>query len=243
MIAHRGASAFAPENTLAAFRRAEEIGAHGIELDAKLSADGCVVVHHDLTLERTTNGEGLLRKKTLAELRQLDAGSHFDPRFRGEQIPTLEEVFTNAGPKLLINVELTNYGSMYDKLVPAVAKLIRRYRLETRVLLSSFSPIALLQANHLCPDVRTGLLVQSGGPQFLWKCMEAVIPHDDLHPPDKIVDGELLRTQHDHGRYVRVWTVNEPGRVAELAVLGVDAIISDDPKMVLDVLRGADTGK
>lgn len=243
MIAHRGASAFAPENTLAAFTRAEEIGAHGIELDAKLTADGFVVVHHDLTLDRTTNGEGLLRKKTLTELKQLDAGSHFDPSFMGERIPTLEEVVTSVGPKLLINVELTNYGSMYDRLVPVVAKLIRHYRLEPRVLLSSFSPIALLQAKYICPDVRSGLLIQSGSHWLLRKFMEVVIPHDDLHPPDEMVDGELLRNQHDHGRHVRVWTVNKPGRVAELAALGVDAIISNDPEMVLDVLRVADIEK
>jgi glycerophosphoryl diester phosphodiesterase len=239
VIAHRGASAFAPENTLAAFSRAAELGAHGVELDAKLSADGFVVVHHDLTLDRTTDGEGLLSSKTLAELKQLDAGSHFDPDFKGERIPTLEEVFSNVSPSLLINVELTNYGSIFDGLVPAVANLIRRYKLESRVLLSSFSPLALVQARRNCVGVRTGLLVQPDGSRLLRMLLESLVPHDDLHPPDLMVDGGLLRTQHARGRCVRAWTVNQPQRVRELAVLGVDAIISDDPEMVLETLRGA----
>ncbi|MFN2146831.1 MAG: glycerophosphodiester phosphodiesterase, partial [Anaerolineales bacterium] len=116
VIAHRGASAFAPENTLSAFTLAVKQGADAIELDAKLTADGRVVVYHDLTLDRTTSGKGKLAEKSLAELKRLDAGSFMGQEFRGERIPTLDEVFETVGDTLLINVELTNYGSVLDRL-------------------------------------------------------------------------------------------------------------------------------
>src|SRR5512136_697214 len=104
-IAHRGASAAAPQNTLAAFRKAVELGADGVELDVQLSADGAVVVIHDFTVDKTTDGTGRVAAKTLAELKALDAGSRFSPQFAGERIPTLAEVFEAIDGKLLVNVE------------------------------------------------------------------------------------------------------------------------------------------
>ena len=121
--AHRGACKYAPENTIASFDLAVEQGADAIELDAKLSADGKVMVIHDQTVDRTTNGKGKVNQLTHQELKQLDAGSFFDPRFSGERIPTLDEVFESVGRKIFINVELTNYASRHDELVPLVDEL------------------------------------------------------------------------------------------------------------------------
>src|SRR5512136_1224893 len=104
-IGHRGASAAAPQNTLAAFRKAMELGADGVELDVQLSADGAVVVIHDFTVDKATDGTGRVAAKTLAELKALDAGSRFSPQFAGERIPTLAEVFEAIDGKLLVNVE------------------------------------------------------------------------------------------------------------------------------------------
>lgn len=115
LLGHRGAKNYAPENTLAAFTLALEQGADGVELDAKLSADGVVVVHHDAMLDRTTDGKGPLARHTFAQLRELDAGSFFSEKFRGEKIPTLEEVFETVGKRAVVNVELTNYSTPFDR--------------------------------------------------------------------------------------------------------------------------------
>src|SRR5689334_23229806 len=107
IFAHRGASAYAPENTIASFEFAVAQGTDAIELDVKLSADGHVIVHHDPTVDRTTNGKGKVKDLTLAELKTLDAGGFFSENFHGEKIPTLEEVFEAVGKRTFINVELT----------------------------------------------------------------------------------------------------------------------------------------
>ena len=120
IFAHRGASAHAPENTLSAFELALEQGAHGIELDVKLTADGEVVVFHDPTIDRTTGGQGRISQLTLAALRELDAGSSFSEKFSGEKIPTLAEVFETIGRRAFINVELTNYSTRNDGLADKV---------------------------------------------------------------------------------------------------------------------------
>ncbi len=137
IFAHRGASNYAPENTLAAFDLAYRQGAKAIELDAKLTADGQVVVIHDQTVDRTTGGSGRVKEMRLAQLKELDAGSHFDVSFKGEPIPTLDEVFAAFGPFLFINVELTNYASLLDPLPEKVAGLVKKHKLSQRVMFSS----------------------------------------------------------------------------------------------------------
>ena len=117
IFAHRGASAHAPENTLAAFELALAQGADGIELDVKLSADGHAVVIHDAAVDRTTGAHGMVKDLSLAELRALGAGSFFSEKFSAEKIPMLEEVFEAVGKRTFINVELTNYKTPHDQLV------------------------------------------------------------------------------------------------------------------------------
>ena len=162
IFAHRGASAHAPENTLAAFKLAEESGAPAVELDVKLSLDGEVVVFHDPGLERTTGVKGWLNQTTFSDLRQLDAGSFFAESFRTEKIPLLEEVFDLLAGRMLINVELTNYVSPRDALVEKTAALVMRCGMQDCVLFSSFSPANLLKARGLLPNVPVGLLAQEG---------------------------------------------------------------------------------
>ena len=130
IFAHRGASAYAPENTLAAFEQALIQGADGIELDAKLSADGHVVVIHDATLDRTTGVHGRVKDLSLADLQALNAGSFFSNNFSTETIPALEEVFESFGKKLFINVELTNYNTPRDHLVETVCMLVKKFNLQ-----------------------------------------------------------------------------------------------------------------
>jgi glycerophosphoryl diester phosphodiesterase len=237
VIAHRGASMSAPENTLAAFVCAADLGAHAVELDAKLTADGCVVVHHDLTLGRTTDGSGKIAERTLSELKRLDAGGRFGERFINERIPTLGEVFEAVGHRLLINVELTNYGSLFDRLVSAVLEQVHEHELEERILLSSFNPVALLKARQLDPGIRTGLLELPGLPRLVRVLQRALVPHNDLHPPVSKTTVGLLQSEHAAGRRVNVWTVNDRDRIEELIGQGADGIITDDPAMALEVLN------
>lgn len=237
VFAHRGASAHAPENTLVAFELAAAQGADGIELDAKLTADGHVVVFHDQTLERTTDGIGRLVHKQLAELRALDAGSHFGPQFRGEKIPLLEEVFESVGKKLFTNVELTNYATPWDGLVEHVCGLVKKCGLEDRVMFSSFLPTNLRKARTLLPDVPRGLLAAQK-----WKGAWARSfgfsfgDYAALHPHVADVDAHEVQRVHRLRRRIHVWPVNEQQDIRNLKNWGADGIFTKDPALALSIL-------
>lgn len=239
-IAHRGASAVAPPNTLAAFRKAAELGADGIELDVHLSADGVPVVIHDFTVDGTTDGTGRVRDLPLAALRELDAGSRFDPAFAGERIPTLEEVFAEVGDRLLINVELKSMpGNEYPGMEEAVAGLIRRFGLTERVLVSSFNPLALRRFRKVAPEVPIGFLYETAPLSRLAQLLAALLPGlrpQALHPHWSLVGPETVRRAHRRGRKVVVWTVDEPEAMARLSGWGVDAIITNYPDRLAAIL-------
>ena len=162
IFAHRGASAFAPENTLAAFELAARQGAPAIEFDVKLSSDRQVIIIHDQTLNRTTNGSGAVTKQPLAALRELDAGSWKSDQFKGEKIPLLNEVLEAVGKKVLINIELTNYATPFDGLVQEVVEIVRKHCLQERIIFSSFYFTNLLTSRHLLPNVPCGQLIMDG---------------------------------------------------------------------------------
>jgi len=237
VIAHRGASVHAPENTIAAFRLATELGADAVELDAKLTADGQVVVHHDQTLDRTTTGTGSLTTRTLEELQHLDAGSHFNPSYAGEHIPTLSEVFRAVADRLLINIELSNYASPFDCLPEVVIKLVQEFGLEKRVLLSSFNPVGLMRARKLAPTIRLGLLVDANEPRWLRTFFSMLTPHEAIHPSMVLASEEMIEGQHRHGRWINVWTVNELDNIKELVHLGVEGVITDIPDLAREVVQ------
>lgn len=233
IFAHRGASAHAPENTLAAFDLALRQEADAFELDAKLSADGQVVVIHDQTVDRTTDGHGEVRNMTLPALKELDAGSFFDIAFRGERIPTLEEVFEAFGQKILINVELTNYATPADDLPVRVVELVKRHKLEKSILFSSFNPRALRMAHRLLPEVPKGMLALPGLPGWWARTWigRIAVPYDALHPEISDVTPGLISKLHQQGRRMNVWTVNQAEDMQRLFSLGVDGIFTDDPEL------------
>jgi glycerophosphoryl diester phosphodiesterase len=237
IFAHRGASAYAPENTLASFRLAAELGADGIELDTKLSSDGVVVVMHDQTVDRTTNGKGSTSNLTADALHQLDAGSHFSLKYKGEPVPTLEEVFEAVGNRVYINVELTNYASPLDALPGRVAELIRKHGLVDRVIISSFHPLNLIRFRKLLPSVPLALLAlkgQAGGWARSW--VGGLFPQNALHPYFSDVDAALVERVHRGGKKVNVWTVNNEAEICRLLACKVDGIITDDPVLAKKVL-------
>jgi glycerophosphoryl diester phosphodiesterase len=239
IMAHRGARAQAPENTLASFQLAFTQGADAIELDAKLTADGQIIVFHDSTLDRTTNGTGSLATKTLAELRELDAGSSFSPQYRGEKIPLLEEVFDALGKRLLINVELKNYATPSDMLVKAVCDLVIRCGLQKQVIFSSFLARNLKLARRYLPEVPRGLLAYRGW-MGAWARSFGFTFGDyaALHPSVTDVDAREVQRVHRIHRQIYVWTVNNPNDMLRLRNWGVDGIFTDDPALARQVLGG-----
>lgn len=237
VIAHRGACRHAPENTLAAFRMAAELGADGIELDAKLTADGLVVVLHDSTLDRTTTGHGRVADHTLAEIKALEAGAHFSPEFAGEPVPTLEEVLQAVGDRLLINVELGNYATPRDRLPEAVVETVRGCGMQSRVLLSSFNPLALRRARAADPSIPIGLLLMPREPAWQRLLFYLLSPKDFLHLNDGLITPERMARQGRARRPVIAWTVNDADRMKALLHMEVHGLITDLPDVACEVVR------
>ena len=236
IFAHRGASAHAPENTLAAFELALTQRADAIELDVKLSSDGQVVVHHDATVDRTTNGQGRVRDLKLAELRSLDAGSSFSDAFRGQKIPTLDEVFETLGKRTFINVELTNYTTPGDQLVETVCMLVKKHKVPKHILFSSFFSSNLSKARSYLPDVPCGLL-SSPGLLGTWARSFgfAFGKYQALHPALKDMTQPQAARVHRLHRRVHVWTVNAEQDMRRLFGWHVDGIFTDDPALAVRV--------
>ena len=236
IFAHRGASAQAPENTLAAFQLALEQGADAIELDAKLSADGHVVVIHDATLDRTTGEHGRVKDMSLAELRALNAGSFFSSRFSTEKIPMLEEVFEALGKRLFINVELTNYSTPRDHLVESVCLLVKKFNLQKQVLFSSFYASNLSRARSYLPDVPCGLLALNGLLGAWARSFGfAFGKYAALHLNLKDATREQIQRVHRLKGRVHVWTVNPEADIRRLLGWGVDGIFTNDPQLAVRV--------
>lgn len=240
IFAHRGASAHAPENTISAFELALAQQADAIELDVKLSADGQVVVIHDFTVDRTTNGHGKVRDMRLADLKALDAGSFFSSKFAGEKIPTLEEVFEVMGRRTFINIELKNYKSHGSDLVESVCMLVKRHQMQKRIMISSFFPSALSKAHSYLPDAPRGLLALYG---FLgvWARSFGFSfgKYDALHANLKDFTQQEVMRVHRLKRRVHVYTVNQEADMRRLFKWGVDGIFTDDPQLAVKVRAGS----
>ena len=234
IFAHRGASAHAPENTLAAFELAFTQQADAIELDVKLSADEQVVVIHDPTVDRTTNGKGRVQDLALAELKRLDCGSFFSGNYAAEKIPTLEEVFESVGKRIFINIELTNYKTPRDNLSEVVCMLVKKHQMQKRIIFSSFHASNLSKARSYLPDVPRGLLAMDGL-QGVWARSFGFTfgKYDALHPNLKDITQQEINRVHRLKRRVHVWTVNEEQHMRRLFNWGVDGIFTDDPQLAL----------
>jgi len=240
IIAHRGASASAPENTLGAFQLAYEQKADGIELDVMLSADKELFVLHDEVVDRTTDGFGVVSSMNRAELKALNAAAKFKGEWsKPEPLPLLEEVFDLIGNKMLINVELKNLNAPFNDLTQRVIALIEQAGLEETVLLSSFNPINLRIAKRCNPKIRRGLLTEGGKRGApLRGALGMAFAYDALHPYFEDVDLDLMRRLHGNRKQVNPWTVDDPQDLLRLKDLGVDMIITNDPLKARQVLFG-----
>lgn len=238
IFAHRGACALAPENTIPSFELAVTHHADAVELDAKLSRDGVVMVIHDQTVNRTTGASGKVRDLTLAELKKLDAGSFFGPQFSGVKIPTLDEVFEAVGKQLIVNVELTNYKSRNDSLVEKVVEVVRRHQMEERVLFSSFFPGNLVKSKTLLPKTPVALLCLPGvmGMVTRSKSSRHFSP-EIIHPYLSDVTPGYVIKEHNAGRRVHVWTVNAEPDILRMKACAVDGLFTDNPLRTREILE------
>ena len=237
-FAHRGASGHAPQNTLAAFLLAAEMGADGIELDVHLAGDGEVVVVHDATVDATTDGQGRVGAMTVSELQALDAGGWFGERFAGEHIPTLQEVFDAVGHRLLVNVEIkAELGHHPPALEAEVVRLIEDNQMTERVIVSSFSPQSLRRVRKLNPNIPLGLLYGKPEPAFLPLLLRwLLVPYDALHPGFGMVHAGYLAQARRWNKRVNVWTVDDADDMRRMRDLGVNSIITNYPDVLRDVL-------
>ncbi len=235
IIAHRGSSAHAPENTLAAFRLAAEQRADAIELDVDLTRDGHVMVMHDATIDRTTNGQGRVADLTLEEIRRVDAGVWKGASFASERVPLLSEVFeVFLGQRLLINVEIKRTSLRSNGVEAKVIEVIQRYDLLERVIISSFNALALIRVKRCAPRLACGLLCAPDGAIYgrqAW--LAPLIPGlDARHPHHSRVTPSVVEKYHRRGQKINVWTVNDAAIARAMTFARVDGIIGDDPLMI-----------
>jgi len=237
LLAHRGASAHAPENTMIAFNLAISQGAPAIELDVQLSADYEVVVFHDRTASRTTNGSGRIRQHTLNDIKSLHAGTLFGTAFPDAKVPTLEEVFKELDPNIYLNIELKNLSTPFDSLPERVANLIRIHQAQNRVLISSFNPIALTRIFRRLPTVPRGLLLHK--PSHVDLCIffpGLISDFQTIHTSMVCITKNRVDSLHKLGKKVYTYTLNQTDDIQHALNCGVDGFFTDDPALGLRTL-------
>lgn len=235
VLGHRGASGYAPENTLAAFELGIRQGCHGFEFDVQLSRDGEPVIHHDWSVERTTGAVGDIRDLSFGEIRALDAGKWFSPEFRGQKIPALAEVLELIPGEMLLNVELKSRASDGPGLEEkVVAVLLEHERLENTII-SSFNHISLKRVREIAPRIRLGLLYEALLLHPFDYLERLKLDLYSIHPLHDYVSPSLVKEAHDRGLKMACWTVNTRERTAELREYGVDIVITNYPDRCLEL--------
>lgn len=240
VIAHRGFSGIAPENTIAAIREAIACGADRVEFDVLLTRDGAPVVIHDPDLDRTTDGRGPVAARDLPEVRRLDAGRWFQPRFTGERVPTLEEALRECRGRTAMNLEIKpeavdpGPGEAREGIEARVVEAIRALGLEKSVAVSSFEPRALLRVGRLAPEITLWSLYEPGlhrgmGPREVCAAVRSAAfgcAVDEVSP-------RWIAEAHREGLRVNVYTADDPAVLRELIRLGVDGVFTNWPDRLL----------
>jgi len=237
VIGHRGASAYAPENTMASFTKAAQLGVKWIEFDVMLSSDDEPIIFHDELLDRTTNGCHEVDRFCSAYLRTLDAGAWFDARFSGERIPSLQQVLEFIdNTRLSVNIELKPLPGQERKLALRILKEMKSYLVQakTTILFSSFSVEALQTLREHAPDCLMGLLLHEWEPD--WQALSISLQCVSVHVNHEIMTREAAHKIKALQKALLCYTVNQPLRALELYSWGVDAVFSDAPDKIMRVL-------
>ena len=237
IFAHRGVSKHYPENTGVAFYAASKLPIAGIELDVHVTADGELVVIHDETIDRTSNGTGYVKNYTLQQLRAYDYGSWFSEEFAGGNIPTLGEVLELfVGTHHLINIELKTDIFPYEGIESLVIKEVAVHQMTERVIISSFNHESLQIVAQLAPYIETAALFAEILTDFTTYTTQ--ISANAMHISLPAAAHKSVRMALEEGAVVRVYTVNDIDYVKTLQQLGVQAVFTDDPEKITDALRG-----
>lgn len=229
IFAHRGAAGTYPENTMISFEAAKAFRADGIELDVQFTKDGKVVVIHDETVNRTTNGKGAVRNYLFEDLRKLDASYKFSDKVGFCHIPLLEEVLEwLQSNQLLLNIELKNNKIPYHGLEEEVITLVRKYCLEERVILSSFNHYSIKKCHMMAPDIQTAILYKEGL-HSPWAYAEK-IGASGIHPNYRYIPDAIVKLTMENGVEVRPYTVNDETVMRKYFDMNISAIITDYPE-------------
>ncbi len=236
VIGHRGAAAYAPENTLEGIREAARRGARWVEVDAKLTGDGVVILMHDDTLDRTTNGGGAVAEASYREIGLLDAGAWFGAAWRGARVPRLVDALSLLIElDLQANVEIKPCPGREVETATAVAEIVHRcWRPgRPRPLLSSFSRTSLSSARAAMPDIPRGLLIWEFRSD--WAAAAATLDCVSIHCAERHLTSQWAGEIRRAGFGLAVYTVNDPGRARELRAWGAQCLITDCPDVIIEV--------
>lgn len=228
--AHRGASGYCPENTMASFKKAVELGCDGVETDVQMTSDGIMVLMHDEKVDRTTDGTGLVKSFTYKELRSLNAGQN-------ETIPTAEELLIFAKDNdILIDFELKTGIVFYPGIEEKLIEMIYKYDMQNKVIFSSFNHYSMYHCKEISKEIKTGLLYMEGlyQPEIYCKHVNA----DALHPYFYAINGEIITNAKKAGIIVNPFTVNDENVMRKLIAEGVDGIITNYPDKLKNLLEG-----
>lgn len=238
LLAHRGASADAPENTLAAFELAVEQGADGVELDVQLCATGEAVVCHDERLDRLAGVPWSVRHTPYVRLRRADVGTPLG--FASARIPLLADVFELLPERMLVNVELKCETVDDFGLTRAAVDVIRQMRAAERVVVSSFNPLCLVRLAELAPQLRRGFLIDPDKPFALHGALiTPLVSTYSVHPHFSQVTEPRMRRWRECGLKTAVWTVDQEAEAKRLGALGVDYLITNRPAQIRRALDGS----
>lgn len=231
-IAHRGAAALAPENTFAAFDKAIELGVDYIELDIQMSKDNKIIVMHDLTVDRTTNGNGYVRDLTLLQLRKLDAGSWFGNEFKNNKIPTLEEVLLKYNDQVLFIIDI-KYPEKYPGIENQLIKILKKYNddqdLSNRIMIQSLSIPMIKELHSSLPNLSTGIIFNKFPSIYQLYSLKDTV--NFINVQRNYLTHSIIKISHHFDLKVFAWTVNNQNMANELMLLGIDGLVSDYPQI------------
>lgn len=237
IYAHRGSKGTHPENTLVAFQDALQLGVDGLEFDVHLTKDHELVIIHDETVDRTTNGSGYIKDMTLKEIKKLDAGSKFSKEFKGEPIPTLQEVLELAKnyPNVCLNIEIKTDYVQYEGIEEKIVEVLQKTNVPNKIIFSSFNHYSLVKVKKLVPHIETAILFFEGLYEP-WSYARN-IGASALHMYEPIALSPLVEMAHEVPFPVRIFTVNKKERMKNFMERKVDAIMTDFPKKALDIRK------
>ncbi|WP_372714019.1 glycerophosphodiester phosphodiesterase [Ilyobacter sp.] len=229
IFGHRGASGYAPQNTISAMKLAVEQGSDGIELDVQLTKDNEVVICHDWVIDRVSNGNGKVDDFTLDEIKKFDFGSYFSEEFKGEKIPTLAEILDLLPKDMILNIELKIKATNKGPLAERVADLLASHDRIENTIISSFNHPCLKKIKILLPEVKVAFLYEgyllNPGKYMIDSEMDIYSFHLNLN----YINKEIIEDLHSYKKMVYVWTSDDPETTKELFDMGADGVMTNFP--------------